>query len=210
MAEGAVTLEKKLLSYGIEPEKAQKLVHFWELVSKENEIQNLTRILDPETFAEEHIRDSWELHKAGWILGKALDLGTGGGFPGIPCAILGTATWVLVDSERNKVDFVKRAIAALDLKNASAVHGRAEDVLRAGHYDFVVSRAVGPIHRIYGWISKCSTWNNLVLLKGPKWDEEWLSFKDSPGGRRLMLRDTLEYSVGPESKKRKTVWLSRL
>lgn len=210
MREGADSLKQRLVEIGVPAEKLGKLVEFWELVRKESEIQNITRILDPEAFAEEHLRDSWELHRTGWIQGRAVDLGTGGGFPGIPCAILGTASWTLLDSEGKKIDFVNRAIRALELTNAVGIHGRAEQALRKGHYDFIVSRALGPIERIYGWISKCSTWNNLVLLKGPKWEEEWLSFQRTPGGQRMMYRDEVRYEVGPEKKKRIIVWLTRI
>ncbi len=200
-----------LSTYGIEARAAEKLVEFRDMVCAENEVQNLTRITEPGLFAEEHIRDSFELLKTGWLHGKVVDLGTGGGFPGIPCAILDPAqSWLLMDAERNKIDFVKRAIEGLELAHVEAVHGRAEDLLRFGNYEFVVSRAVGPIERIYNWIAKCSTWNNLVLMKGPKWDEEWLAFQKTPHGKKLLLREEARYEVGPEKKKRKLVWLSRV
>lgn len=210
MASGAELLNRTLIGLGVPPDRAEILVRFWELIQEENGVQNLTRITEPVAFAEEHIRDSIELIKTDWIKGKAVDLGTGGGFPGIPCAILGPASWVLMDSERRKIDFVKRAIETLKLSNAQAIHGRAENLLAFGRYDFVVSRAVGPVERVYGWLSKCSTWNNLVLLKGPKWDEEWSAFQSGARRGELVLRDQVEYEVGVERKKRKIVWLTRI
>ncbi len=208
-SEGAL-LKATLLDLGVPLVGADRLVRFWELVQKENGVQNLTCIIEPVAFAEEHLRDSIELIKTGWIQGEAVDLGTGGGFPGIPCAILGSASWILIDSEKRKIDFVQSVIKALELTNARAIHGRAEAVLAGGRHDFVVSRAVGPVERIYGWLSKCSTWNNLVLLKGPRWDEEWAAFQGGAHRNKLQLKDITEYEVGSEKKKRKIVWLSRI
>ena len=79
-----------------------------------------------------------------------LDLGTGGGLPGLALAILRPATsWTLLDATRKKVVEVQRFIDELHVPNARAVWGRAEDLAHAdehrGVYDGVVSRAVGPL-----------------------------------------------------------------
>ena len=72
---------------------------------------------------------------------KVMDAGTGGGFPGIPLAILfPKAEFFLVDSIGKKIKVVKEVARALDLKNVEAEQIRAEQVLRT--FDFVVSRAV--------------------------------------------------------------------
>lgn len=211
MADSEAKLGQILAGYGIPIDQAALLVRFWSLVCAENLVQNLTRITEVEAFAEEHVRDSWELIRADWLQGKIVDLGTGGGFPGIPCAIMNPAlTWVLIDSERSKIDFVNRAVSDLGLKNVQGIHGRAEDILKFGRYDFVVSRALGPVTRIFGWIARCSTWNNLILLKGPRWDEEWATFQQGGSRKHLALKEETRYEVGPESKKRKIVWLTRI
>jgi 16S rRNA (guanine527-N7)-methyltransferase len=82
---------------------------------------------------------------------EILDVGTGGGFPGIPLAILfPESRFHLVDTIGKKIMVVKEVAQALNLKNVSASHIRAEQV--SGQYDFVVSRAVARMKEFYGWI----------------------------------------------------------
>jgi len=80
-----------------------------------------------------------------------LDVGTGGGFPGIPLAIFFPDThFHLVDSIGKKITVVKNVADALGLKNVTAEQIRAEQL--KGEYDFVVSRAVTRLKEFYGWV----------------------------------------------------------
>jgi 16S rRNA (guanine527-N7)-methyltransferase len=82
-----------------------------------------------------------------------LDLGTGGGFPGIPLAILfPEVNFHLVDSIGKKIKVVQAVADALGLKNVIATHSRAEDI--KGKYDFVVSRAVAELGKLLQWTRK--------------------------------------------------------
>lgn len=109
---------------------------------------------------------------------KVLDVGTGGGFPGIPLAILFPETnFHLVDSIGKKIKVVAEVAHALGLKNVDASHLRAEQVI--DKYDFVVSRAVTRLIDFYPWIkgkfnkeSKNSIQNGILYLKGGDLDEE--------------------------------------
>jgi len=84
---------------------------------------------------------------------QILDVGTGGGFPGIPLAILFPETdFHLVDSVGKKIKVVKAVAEALNLTNVSTAHCRAEEL--TGKYDFVVSRAVASLPEFTGWIKK--------------------------------------------------------
>lgn len=192
------------------PGQVDKLVRFYELVLDENQRQNLTRLTTPEQFWDGMIVDALELVKADFFKGPALDLGTGCGVPGIICAILREDSWVLVDSERRKTDFVAYAAQELGLTPRVAVKwGRIELLLRSqGPVQSIVSKAVGPVERLYGWIRHCSTWNNLVLLKGPAWDEEWAQFQRKPFGRELKLEAAHEYTSGEY--RRRLVRLARV
>jgi len=104
---------------------------------------------------------------------RILDVGTGGGFPGIPLAIaLPDVDFYLVDSIGKKINVVKDAIEVLGLKNVQAEHIRAED-LKVGSFDFVVSRAVAPLPDLMRWsqkhiskIHKNILPNGLIALKG--------------------------------------------
>jgi 16S rRNA (guanine527-N7)-methyltransferase len=107
-----------------------------------------------------------------------LDVGTGGGFPGIPLAILFPETqFHLVDSIGKKITVVKNVAEGLGLKNVRAEQIRAEQI--KGEYDFIVSRAVTRIKEFYGWVhnkvkakSIHDMDNGILYLKGGELDEE--------------------------------------
>lgn len=80
-----------------------------------------------------------------------LDLGTGGGFPGIPLAILyPNVQFVLVDGTRKKITVAQEVIEKLELKNVVAKHQRAEEI-KGQKFDFVVCRAVAPVDKLITW-----------------------------------------------------------
>ncbi len=107
-----------------------------------------------------------------------LDVGTGGGFPGIPLAILFPKTsFHLVDSIGKKITVVKEVADAIGLKNVLAEQRRAEELKTK--YDFIVSRAVTRMKEFYGWVrtktkpeSLHSLDNGILYLKGGDLDEE--------------------------------------
>ncbi|WP_347373032.1 16S rRNA (guanine(527)-N(7))-methyltransferase RsmG [Aequorivita sp. Q41] len=107
-----------------------------------------------------------------------LDVGTGGGFPGIPLAILyPDVQFHLVDSIGKKIKVVEEVVAGLEIKNVRATNARVEDV--SGKYDFIVSRAVAQmdtfVHWINGKVAKKSNHdrkNGILYLKGGDLTEE--------------------------------------
>lgn len=112
-----------------------------------------------------------------------LDVGTGGGFPGVPLAILFPETqFHLVDSIGKKITVVRNVADAAELKNIRADQIRAEQV--RGEYDFIVSRAVTRLKEFYGWIhrkvkkeSRHTLYNGILYLKGGDLDEELAELK---------------------------------
>ena len=101
---------------------------------------------------------------ASFRAGKVLDLGTGGGFPGIPLAILfPEASFTLCDSVGKKTIVAKAAAEALGLKNVTVVNARAESL--PGRFDWVVSRAVASLPDFYPWV-KGRFSQGILYLKG--------------------------------------------
>jgi 16S rRNA (guanine527-N7)-methyltransferase len=144
------------------------LYTFWN-----NQINVISR-KDIDQLYERHILHSLGIAKIiSFLPGeKVLDVGTGGGFPGIPLAILFPETqFHLVDSIGKKIKVVLEVSKALGINNITATHQRAEEV--DGIFDFVVSRAVTRLGEFYPWVknkfnkqSKNTLPNGILYLKG--------------------------------------------
>ena len=144
-----------------------------------NKINVISR-KDIESLYERHILHSLAIGKVIQFKPgtRILDVGTGGGFPGIPLAILfPEAHFHLVDSIGKKIKVVNEVKAGLGLKNVVAEQNRAENI--RGQYDFVVSRAVTRMAPFYSWIkdkflkeNKNTLDNGILYLKGGDLDEE--------------------------------------
>lgn len=140
---------------------------------------------------------------------QVMDLGCGGGFPGIPLAILfPEVKFHLVDSIGKKIRVCNEVIAGTGLTNVTTRHCRAEE--EKGKFDFVVSRAVMPLTDLAKLVRKnISTTqqnalpNGLICLKGGELEHETMPFKN-----RIMITDLKEFFSEEFFETKKVVYLS--
>ena len=139
---------------------------------------------DMEAFYVHHVLHSLAIAKAAPFEDgtRVLDLGTGGGFPGIPLAILfPNCTFHLVDSIGKKIKVVTEVVAALGLTNVTAEHARVEQL--AQRYDVVVTRAVAPLSQLKQWLQNRfeprspMAVRGLIALKGGNLTDEIIEAK---------------------------------
>lgn len=140
-----------------------------------NSHTNLTTITDPAEIELKHFKDSLTVLDYIKEGDKVLDIGAGAGFPGIPLRIEKDFDLTLIDSVNKKVNFMNEVIEKLDLKNARAIHTRAEDFAKDHRegFDVVVSRAVANMATLSELCLPFVKVGGLfIALKGPKADEE--------------------------------------
>lgn len=165
---------------------AQQKAQFKELgnlYAEWNEKINVISRKDIEHIYEKHILHALAIAKFQDLSGKKiLDVGTGGGFPGIPLAIIyPDAHFTLVDSIGKKIKVVKAVTESLGLENVDAYHQRAEKT--KGKFDFVVSRAVTRMKNFLHWINQkvqsetAEENSGVIALKGGDLEEEMAEIK---------------------------------
>lgn len=136
------------VSIKADDDQIQKLIDFYAILTDYNQKINLTRIVSEEESAYKHFADS--ALGAPFITDgvKVCDIGSGGGFPAIPLAVLTKGEFTLVDATMKKVNYLNYAIESLSLKNAKAIQSRAEDMGLSESresYDIVTARAVASL-----------------------------------------------------------------
>ena len=145
-----ISLEQGLADLGLDlsAEAQQKLLAFRDLLLKWNRTYNLTALRDPEQAISHHLLDSLAIlpHVGP---GPLLDVGSGGGLPGIPLAIARPEMAVtLVDTVQKKTTFLQQAAIQLGLKNVSVRHARVEEL--GGGFVHITSRAFAELATFVG------------------------------------------------------------
>ena len=178
---------KEILRYfpNLSQEQVQQFERLKDLYEEWNQQINVISRKDTENFYERHVLHSLGLAKIIRFqkTSEILDVGTGGGFPGIPMAIIfPDVKFTLVDSIGKKIKVVNEISAALGLKNVTGLHLRAEDV--KGDFDFVISRAVTQMPIFINYVrnkikkeSNNKLKNGILYLKGGDLKEEMKSVK---------------------------------
>ncbi|MBK7872993.1 MAG: 16S rRNA (guanine(527)-N(7))-methyltransferase RsmG [Saprospiraceae bacterium] len=143
---------------------------------------NVVSRKDIDQLYEHHVLHSLSIGKVVQFKSGAtiLDIGTGGGFPGIPLAIMFPETkFTLLDGTRKKITVVQEVANGIGLKNVIALHQRAEE-FKQQKFDFAVSRAVAPLEKLVEWSFRLIKQkdqqhilpNGLIALKGGDIDTE--------------------------------------
>jgi len=169
---------------GLSPGQVSHFDQLFDLYSYWNNQINVVSRKDIDLLYERHILHSLGIAKVMQFKPgtEVMDVGTGGGFPGIPLAIMFPETqFTLVDSIGKKIKVVNEVAAALGLKNVKAWHKRAEDLDQKFH--FVVSRAVTEFPVFHGWVKNKflkenfnDLPNGILYLKGGDLREEFGKF----------------------------------
>ncbi len=161
-------------------EQLEQFGRMWDFYHEWNAMINVISRKDIDNLFIHHILHSLAIGK--FIRFKpgteVLDLGTGGGFPGIPLAVLfPEVKFTMVDGTGKKIKVVNEAINELQLRNAKALHIRAEELKY--RFDFVVCRAVASLEKLLFWTQKLykdtqqnALPNGLIALKGGNIESE--------------------------------------
>ena len=170
----------------LHPAQISQYEHLMRILPRLNERVNVISRKDIGALEERHILHSLAIAKKFRFDpgNQVMDVGTGGGFPGIPLAILfPETTFTLVDSIRKKILLVEELCNALKMKNVIPINGRVEDLETRS--DYVVSRAVTAFPRLYRWTHPLirpgrsgSMPNGLISLKGGDLQDELRPFLD--------------------------------
>jgi 16S rRNA (guanine527-N7)-methyltransferase len=147
-----MTIEQQLaagihaMGISVSEKDMSRLVAYLHLLEKWNHVYNLTAIREPEQMVALHLLDSLSVLPHIESASTLLDVGTGGGFPGIPLAIVRPELQVtLLDSSHKKTTFLKQAKAELELTNCEVVCQRVEVWKPGKQYDAVISRAFSEL-----------------------------------------------------------------
>ncbi len=176
------TLIKGLEELNINLEEGQKdqFEKYKKLLLEWNEKINITAITDEKEVDVKHFLDSLTANATKLFDGKKkiIDVGTGGGFPGLPLKILNKDLDVtLLDSLNKRILFLQEVIKSLDLNGIEAIHGRAEELARKEEYreqyDICISRAVASLDTLSEYcIPFVKKDGYFIAMKGPQVEEE--------------------------------------
>lgn len=137
----------------ISPIAVDQCVLFLKILTQWNRVFNLTRIETPREMVYGHIIDSLSLNT--YLKGTyCLDVGSGGGLPGIPLAMINPQQkWTLLDKNGKKVRFLRQVIAELSLQNVEVIQARCEEFQSEHCFDSITSRAFGSLRN---FVSVCA------------------------------------------------------
>jgi len=174
--------------------QSEKIKALYPIYEEWNSKVNVISRKDIDQFYERHVLHSLSLAKIHDFSkdSKVIDIGTGGGFPGIPLAIIyPDCEFLLVDSIRKKINLVADVVTQLDLKNVETKWSRAEEI--PDKFDVVITRAVARVHKLITWSKHHS--KHLLALKGGDLTDELKEV--SYLGKKIKIHPVNQYFSEP-------------
>lgn len=172
----------------------------YEKLDEKNKVMNLTSINSAEEAAELHFVDSLHPLSTGLVKGTVLDVGSGGGFPGIPVAIASGTRVTCLDATRKKLDFIEETVSETGIANVSVLCGRAEELALdrtyREQYDTVLSRGVARLNVLCEWCLPYVKPNgHFIAMKGSNAAEEVREAKNAISVLGGELVDIMHYRL---------------
>lgn len=191
---------------------------FYKLLEEWNFKIDITKIIEEDEVYIKHFLDSLLLTKCGYIEKNQtiIDIGTGGGFPGIPLKILNDSfSFVLLDSLKKRINFLDLVVEQLNLDDVVPLHGRAEEIARKEgmreSFDIATSRAVAPMQTLLEYcLPFVKVGGYFVAMKGPNYKDELTAAK---GAIKLLgghLDKVLEYELPLEMGSRTLIVIKKI
>lgn len=195
-------LEAKKHDFELNNNVLEHLEIYKNMLIEWNEKMNLTSITDEYQIIVKHFVDCLECTKYIKENNSVIDVGTGAGFPGLVIAIYfqGKVEITLLDALNKRLVFLEEVINALDLKNISIVHGRAEDTANDAiyreKYDIVVARAVASLNVLSEYTSPyVKLKGKCIYMKGDNIQEEIDKSKKALNILNLRISNKYEYKL---------------
>ncbi len=198
---GAIARE---CGFPVEPEAAaESLLLYIEEWRKWNARINLTAEKDAESLIDRHILNSLYYMKGIETPRNILDIGSGGGFPGLPVkAVLPAVPMTLIESNRKRAAFLRQAVRSMGLREMDVLHLRAEQAagIHSTRYDTVLLRAVGSLEDCLNWSAPfLHPGGRIVIQKEPE-AQVPDSVRQNPRLPALTAEIPLAHPSGPRSK----------
>ncbi|GBO84377.1 16S rRNA (guanine(527)-N(7))-methyltransferase RsmG [Marinobacter salsuginis] len=161
------------MGLSLDEDRQEKLLAFLGLLNKWNRAYNLTAVRDERVMVSRQLLDSLSILP--WITAEhLLDVGAGGGLPGIPLAIaLPEKRFTLLDSNGKKTRFLNQCVLELGLDNVEVIHGRAEDCSPPEPFAQISSRAFTALENLVNWCGNLlANEGEFLAMKGQFPDDE--------------------------------------
>jgi 16S rRNA (guanine527-N7)-methyltransferase len=209
-ASTSLTAALQKLDIQLPPDQVSRIDEYRSLLWQWNEKLNLTRHTEFDAFASRDVVDSLQLAQLLEANEEVLDVGSGGGVPGILLAILRPDLEVsLCESIQKKATVLDSMIG--EMKLPVPVHNcRAEKLVGEYRYDSIVARAVGPLWKLCTWLEP--HWHSIqrvLLIKGPSWTEERVAARERGLLKKVELRRVAEYPMAGTYSQSVVLQLSR-